>query len=145
VRRLTQLVKMGGGAGRVRWSKGLNMRGYELAATLLSDIVPQRVRAGDANPVSHAAGVRSMVRSGRIALWMSTNRRSGRQTRRSCTSISSVRTSATAGEWFDGAPGFATTAIVIVALGIGATTAAFSVTDFVLFQGRSRSRNRTGS
>jgi predicted permease len=31
-------------------------------------------------------------------------------------------------------PGFATTAIVIVALGIGATTAAFSVTDFVLFR-----------
>jgi predicted permease len=32
------------------------------------------------------------------------------------------------------APGFATTAILIVALGIGATTAAFSVTDFVLLR-----------
>jgi predicted permease len=32
------------------------------------------------------------------------------------------------------APGFAITAIVIVALGIGATTAAFSVTDFVLLR-----------
>jgi predicted permease len=32
------------------------------------------------------------------------------------------------------APGFAVTAIVIVALGIGATTAAFSVTDFVLIR-----------
>ncbi len=32
------------------------------------------------------------------------------------------------------APGFAATAIVIVALGIGATTAAFSVTDFVLIR-----------
>jgi predicted permease len=32
------------------------------------------------------------------------------------------------------APGFAVTAIVIVALGIGATTAAFSVTDFVLLR-----------
>ena len=32
------------------------------------------------------------------------------------------------------APGFAITAIVIVALGIGATTAAFSVTDFVLIR-----------
>jgi predicted permease len=32
------------------------------------------------------------------------------------------------------APGFAATAIVIVALGIGATTAAFSVTDFVLLR-----------
>src|SRR4051794_27627141 len=31
-------------------------------------------------------------------------------------------------------PGFAATAIVIVALGVGATTAAFSVTDFVLFR-----------
>jgi putative ABC transport system permease protein len=31
-------------------------------------------------------------------------------------------------------PGFAVTAILIVALGIGATTAAFSVTDFVLFR-----------
>jgi len=31
-------------------------------------------------------------------------------------------------------PGFATTAILIVALGIGATTAAFSVTDFVLLR-----------
>ena len=32
------------------------------------------------------------------------------------------------------APGFATTAVLIVALGIGATTAAFSVTDFVLLR-----------
>ena len=32
------------------------------------------------------------------------------------------------------APGFAITAVVIVALGIGATTAAFSVTDFVLLR-----------
>ncbi|HEY1911583.1 MAG TPA: ABC transporter permease [Vicinamibacterales bacterium] len=32
------------------------------------------------------------------------------------------------------APGFAVTAVVIVALGIGATTAAFSVTDFVLLR-----------
>jgi predicted permease len=32
------------------------------------------------------------------------------------------------------APGFAVTAIIIVALGIGATTAAFSVTDFVLLR-----------
>lgn len=32
------------------------------------------------------------------------------------------------------APGFATAAIVVVALGIGATTAAFSVTDFVLIR-----------
>src|SRR5439155_18986436 len=32
------------------------------------------------------------------------------------------------------APGFAVTAILIVALGIGATTAAFSVTDFVLIR-----------
>src|SRR5258708_30010672 len=32
------------------------------------------------------------------------------------------------------APGFGITAIVIVALGIGATTAAFSVTDFVLLR-----------
>ena len=32
------------------------------------------------------------------------------------------------------APGFAVTAIVIVALGVGANTAAFSVTDFVLFR-----------
>jgi predicted permease len=32
------------------------------------------------------------------------------------------------------APGFAVTAIVIIALGIGATTAAFSVTDFVLIR-----------
>jgi putative ABC transport system permease protein len=32
------------------------------------------------------------------------------------------------------APGFATTAVLIVALGIGATTAAFSVTDFVLIR-----------
>src|SRR5262245_19585115 len=31
-------------------------------------------------------------------------------------------------------PGFATTAILIIALGIGATTAAFSVTDFVLLR-----------
>ena len=31
-------------------------------------------------------------------------------------------------------PGFAITAILIVALGIGATTAAFSVTDFVLIR-----------
>src|SRR6185295_1223736 len=31
-------------------------------------------------------------------------------------------------------PGFAITAVVIVALGIGATTAAFSVTDFVLLR-----------
>src|SRR5262245_37275078 len=31
-------------------------------------------------------------------------------------------------------PGFATTAILIVALGIGATTAAFSITDFVLLR-----------
>ena len=31
-------------------------------------------------------------------------------------------------------PGFATTAVLIVALGIGATTAAFSVTDFVLLR-----------
>lgn len=32
------------------------------------------------------------------------------------------------------APGFAVTAVVVVALGIGATTAAFSVTDFVLIR-----------
>jgi putative ABC transport system permease protein len=32
------------------------------------------------------------------------------------------------------APGFAITAVVVVTLGIGATTAAFSVTDFVLFR-----------
>src|SRR5471032_1725875 len=32
------------------------------------------------------------------------------------------------------APGFAVTAVLIVALGIGATTAAFSVTDFVLIR-----------
>src|SRR5215210_304730 len=32
------------------------------------------------------------------------------------------------------APGFAITAIAIVAIGIGATTAAFSVTDFVLIR-----------
>jgi putative ABC transport system permease protein len=32
------------------------------------------------------------------------------------------------------APGFATTAVLVVALGIGATTAAFSVTDFVLIR-----------
>src|SRR5215813_11793435 len=32
------------------------------------------------------------------------------------------------------APGFAVTAMLIVALGIGATTAAFSVTDFVLIR-----------
>src|SRR5262249_35647035 len=32
------------------------------------------------------------------------------------------------------APGFAVTAVVIVAIGIGATTAAFSVTDFVLIR-----------
>src|ERR1043165_8811196 len=32
------------------------------------------------------------------------------------------------------APGFALTAIVVIALGIGATTAAFSVTDFVLIR-----------
>ncbi len=32
------------------------------------------------------------------------------------------------------APGFALTAVVVVTLGIGATTAAFSVTDFVLFR-----------
>ena len=31
-------------------------------------------------------------------------------------------------------PGFAITAVLVVALGIGATTAAFSVTDFVLFR-----------
>ena len=31
-------------------------------------------------------------------------------------------------------PGFAITAVLIVALGIGATTAAFSVTDFVLIR-----------
>ena len=31
-------------------------------------------------------------------------------------------------------PGFTVTAILIVALGVGATTAAFSVTDFVLFR-----------
>src|SRR5579872_3103779 len=35
---------------------------------------------------------------------------------------------------FRRAPGFAATATAIVALGIGATTAAFSVTDFVLIR-----------
>src|SRR5882762_11604821 len=32
------------------------------------------------------------------------------------------------------APGFAATAVLVVAIGIGATTAAFSVTDFVLLR-----------
>ncbi len=38
------------------------------------------------------------------------------------------------GRLIERAPGFAATAVLIVALGIGATTATFSVTDFVLFR-----------
>ncbi len=62
------------------------------------------------------------------------DRRGDRATRRSCTWTCSGRTSATPARMLRRAPGFAVTAIVIVALGIGATTAAFSVTDFVLLR-----------
>ena len=50
------------------------------------------------------------------------------------TSTSCGRTSATPRACCARAPGFAITAVLIVALGIGATTAAFSVTDFVLLR-----------
>ena len=62
------------------------------------------------------------------------DRRSARQRRRSSTSTSSRRTCATPARMLRRAPGFAITAVLIVALGIGATTAAFSVTDFVLIR-----------
>ena len=139
-RRLAQLVRMAR-ARRVRAGRGL-MRAYRAPASSLSGVVPQRVRRGDARGV-RAPAPRATSVFGGVALWLADDRRSRSRTPPPCTGTSCGRICATrAGRWHRSA-GFALTAILVVALGIGATTAAFSVTDFVLIPAAAVSGRRS--
>ena len=102
------------------------------AAASVSGVVPQRIRRGDARRL-RAAPARGGRAAGAVGLWLET--------------VAEVIGNAALVHWdilrqdlgytarmLRRAPGFAITAILIVALGIGATTAAFSVTDFVLLR-----------
>ena len=79
---------------------------------------------------------------GRMSLWIGDGVRGRRQRGRCRIWTSSKQDLAYTARMLARAPGFAITAILIVALGIGATTAAFSVTDFVLIRPLPVSRRR---
>ena len=98
--------------------------------------IPRRsatIRRGDARRLRPAAA-RSHRAARRDRPLAADVRRRGRQRRAGPLSTCSNRTCTTRPACCAGRPGFAVTAVLIVALGIGATTAAFSVTDFVLIR-----------
>ena len=106
---------------------------YDAPAAPVPGVVPQRIRRRDARAVRAPPREANVRRRPRPRCGSARLRRSPATPPQRMQTFSG-RTCPTRRACSAAAPGFALTAVLIVALGIGATTAAFSVTDFVLLR-----------